>query len=180
MDPVPGVRLYRVEGSLPRVYLARAATVLPDTRAHAAVLAPAVIAGERAVLATSPPPPRAAALLGPAAPDRGTCRLLAWAHTRLEAECTAPVSTLAVFVEQFEQGWTAALDARATPLLRANIAMRAVAVPPGRHRIVLTFSPPGLRVGMLLSIVSLCALLLILAGCAAFARHRDWPSDTRL
>ncbi len=50
--------------------------------------------------------------------------------------------------DSFARGWTARVDRAPTPVLRANGKHRAVAVPEGRHQVVLTYRPPGLRVGI--------------------------------
>ena len=50
------------------------------------------------------------------------------------------------------------MDGRPVPLLRANLIMRAVAIAPGTHRIVLEFRTPGLAAGAVIS--ALCLLLL--------------------
>ena len=167
LDPVPGARLYRVAGTLPRVYLAQPAAILADALAQEAVFAPDVIAGKRVILAPEPPPPRTMAIAESAdrnrVEDLGICHLTMFANTRVEAECTAQMPALAVFVEQFDRGWSATLDGQPAPVLRANLAMRAIPITSGTHRIVLSFSPPGLRVGLVLSLVGLFALIALTA-----------------
>jgi len=54
MDPLPGTRLFRVNGVLPRVYLAGTTRILPDQAAREAVFDPDVVAGRRAILAPIP------------------------------------------------------------------------------------------------------------------------------
>jgi hypothetical protein len=167
LDPVPGARLYRVAGALPRVYLAQPAAILSDALALQAVFAPDVIAGKRAILAPEPPPPRTVEIAAPGdgnrADDLGVCHLMMFANTRVEAECTARAPALAVFVEQFDRGWSATVDGQPAPVLRANLAMRAIPITPGTHRIVLSFSPPGLRTGLALSIAGLFTLIALTA-----------------
>lgn len=175
LDPIPGARLYRVAGILPRVYLAQPAAILSDALALQAVFAPDVIAGKRVILAPEPPPPRTVVIAEPGdrnrADDLGTCHLMMFANTRIEAECSANAPTLAVFVEQFDRGWSATLDGRPAPVLRANLAMRAIPITPGTHRIVLSFSPPGLRTGLVLSIAGLFALIAL----TAIGKWRNMP-----
>jgi hypothetical protein len=162
LEPVPGARLYRVSDTLPRVYLARSAGTSPDYLALADTLAPEVIAGQRVILAPSPAPPplEARAELGAESPGR--CRLTVFTHARVEAECEATTSALAVFLEQWSEGWAAAVDGRPTPLLRANVAMRAVPISAGTHHIVMAFSPPGMRSGLVISLATLLALIGVL------------------
>jgi hypothetical protein len=154
-DLVPGARLYRVTDSLPRVFLAAHAEVLPDSTALARLYEPAVVAGESVWLA-----PDANARALPAPPGRaGTCRLESFGNRRLEASCAGGQPALAVFDEQYDQGWSAIVDGKPAPVLRANLNMRAVAVEPGRHTIVLEYSPAGLRAGAAVTLLSALALL---------------------
>jgi hypothetical protein len=177
LDPVPGARLFHVAGALPRVYLSRASAPMPDPQARAAVLKPSVIAGDEVILAPGPAVPSAAAHEHMKLSDSGSsetdspgqCRLLAYANTRIEAECNARTSALAVFVEQYDEGWSATLDGQPAQLLRANLVMRAVPVAPGNHRVVLRFSPAGLGLGVSLSMVG----LLTFATLLAIGRRRD-------
>jgi hypothetical protein len=64
--------------------------------------------------------------------------------------------------DSFARGWTAAVDGRPAPVLRANGKQRAVAVPAGRHVVDLRYRPPGLMTG------------LVLAGAAAAACVALW------
>jgi hypothetical protein len=154
-DPLPGARLYRVPGSLPRVFLAAHAEIVPDSTALARLFEPAVLAGESVFVA---PDVNARELT--ASPQRaGTCRIESFSNRRLQAQCDAGQPGLAVFNEQYDQGWNATVDGQPVPVLRANLNMRAVALAPGAHHIVMQYSPPGLRAGGAVTLVSLLALL---------------------
>ncbi|HEY5284597.1 MAG TPA: YfhO family protein, partial [Polyangia bacterium] len=171
LDPVPGVRLFHVNDVLPRVYVASAAAVLPDSLARQAVFAPNVVAGRQVILAPNPTPPASTAVGEPVAKERGSCRLTAFAHAHLGAECQTATPALAVFLEQFDMGWTAQVDGQTAALLRANLTMRAVPLTAGRHQIELSFSPPGLRTGLTISLASLLVLV------AAFLLGRRQPAE---
>jgi len=71
-----------------------------------------------------------------------------------------------VLLEAWDPGWRATVDGVATPVRRANLAFRAVPVPPGRHVVEMRYRPPELAIGVALS----CAGALV-AGLAA-ARGR--------
>ena len=153
-EPLPGARLYRVPGALPRVFLVRHAEVLADEQALARIFKREIILGESAYLAPEGDPQPLTAEPGRA----GECHLESYANSRLVAECTASERGLAVFVEQYARGWQATVDGSPARLLRANLLMRALPLDVGRHRIVLEYHTPGLAAGGLISI--LCLLLL--------------------
>ena len=58
----------------------------------------------------------------------------------------------------YSEGWTAFVDGRETPILRANTMFSAVKVGKGEHKIKFTYTTPGLKIG----------LILTTAGCVAF------------
>jgi hypothetical protein len=165
MDPAPGARLYRLRDPLPRLYLAGRAELRPDPPAGSLdpagwdpLFAPAVLAGQLAYLS---PGPGVAALDG--APGRaGICRFDLFQAHRIEATCRADREALAVFVEQHHPGWSAEVDGRAVPLLRANTLFRAVRLAPGEHAIRLRFHPPGLAAGGTAALAALIAGLALL------------------
>ena len=172
LDPVPGARLYRVDGALPRVYAARTAAVSRDAEALSAVFQPNVVAGRAVVLAPPGAVPTATEVSGEGLSGEGHCELVGYANARLEAQCRAPSTTFAVFVEQWDPGWSATVDGQPAPLLRANLVMRAVPLAPGAHRVVLTFFPCGLRLGLGISIIAFVVLvLMLLAGRKAVLEH---------
>ncbi len=155
LDPLPGARLFRVTQTLPRVFLSGHAEVLPDAQVGARLYEPVVVEGSTVWLA---PDPQAHALAG--APGRaGACHLQTFANHRLSARCHAERPGLAVFNEQFDQGWSATVDGVPAPILRANLFMRALPLAPGEHEIVMSYRSPGLSSGAWISLLSLAALL---------------------
>lgn len=76
-----------------------------------------------------------------AARREGTARLVAYGNNRVEIDVEAPDGGFAVLNDVWHPWWRATLDGRPVPIERANVLFRAVAVPAGRHRIVMTFEP---------------------------------------
>lgn len=155
MDPVAGARLYRVPSPLPRLYLVGRASLVEDDHVMARLADPEVVSGSLALLA---PADGARALDGPEG-RAGECRLLAHSNSRVVAQCRADRAAMAVFVEQHEMGWRAEVDGRAAPLWRANLVMRAVPLDAGTHKVVLTYTPPGVQVAGIISGTSALALV---------------------
>lgn len=92
-------------------------------------------------------------------------------RVRLEADLDAP--GYVVLVDAYDPGWAATLDGAPTPLLRANIAFRAVRVPEGRHSIELTYRPRAVVVG--LAVTGATALLLLCGAALRARRGRSSP-----
>jgi hypothetical protein len=148
---------YRAE-ALPRVFWAGAWEVVPDDRVTAPLLAAA--AGDRVVLADAPPG------LGPTGAPEGP---VAASEVRvgprsLSATVVAPRDGLAVILDPFYPGWTATLDGRPAPVVRADFAFQAVAVPAGRHALELRYRNRWVGIGAAVSAASLALLAAALAG----------------
>lgn len=173
LDPFPGAELVRVPDVLPRVYLAGRAETLSDRETLLHIFDPDVLAGERALVADDSAT-NAPTVLPTEAGRAGACTLTAFHHDRVEARCEARRDAWAVFVEQHDAGWTAAVDGRAAPLFRTNWLLRGVQVPAGTHDVALSYRAPGLRAGALLS----AAAVLVTALLAFFGRGRtEAPSS---
>jgi len=168
LDPLPGARLYRVTGSLPRVFLVAHTEVVSDEVALSRLYQPAVVAGESAWLASGQDAHELSASPGRA----GVCRLESFGNHRLEAHCDCEQPGLAVFNEQYDHGWRAEVDGQSTRILRANLTMRALWLAPGAHHIVMQYNPPGLRASAVLTGLSVLTLLGL-----AFARRRKQRSS---
>lgn len=68
-------------------------------------------------------------------------------------------------------GWSATVDGVPTPIVAADHAFAAVAVPAGEHRVELAYTAPGLRAGVIVSAVSgLTATVLLVAPVIARRR----------
>ena len=71
----------------------------------------------------------------------GTVAIISYANTRIEIEADSPDGGHVVLNDVWHPWWTAEIDGQRVPVIRANVLFRAVAVPPGRHRVTFTFRP---------------------------------------
>ncbi len=79
-----------------------------------------------------------------------------------------------VFSEIYYPGWTATIDGTAAELGRADYILRAMNIPPGEHKVVLTFKPHSIKVTETIAYVSYGLLFLFLIGGIYFnVRNRD-------
>jgi len=171
--PLPRGSLLRADQVLPRVYLPAQIRSVPPDEAAPHLRDEAVLSGAEALLLTTGSP----TLTPRIARDKShTCRLVELANARIVADCSTPAANLAVFVEQFDPGWSATVDGKPAPILAANLVMRAVPIPVGAHRIELAYHTPGLRLALWLSLVGLMAI----AALAIRAKRRPrLPSAQR-
>ncbi len=95
-----------------------------------------------------------------------SCRIEELRADRVRLESWASASAHLVLSDAWERGWTATLDDQAVPVLRANVAFRAVEVPAGRHSVGFRYRPPSVPIGLATSLVSLvaAAVLWVRAG----------------
>ena len=70
-------------------------------------------------------------------------------EVRVEAESEGPA--LLVVNDAFWPGWRAAIDGRPAEILAADVLVRAVRWPAGRHTLVMTYAPPEVAWGWGLS-----------------------------
>ena len=80
-------------------------------------------------------------------------------RNRYRLSLVAPRPGLVYAAESFFRGWSATVNGDPATILRANYAFRAVEVPAGRVTIELSYLPPGLRSGVLVTALSLMATL---------------------
>jgi hypothetical protein len=95
----------------------------------------------------------------------GKAALTSVAPELLAVAVEAPAPSLLVISETSLPGWRAFVDGTETPVLNADGALRACAVPAGSHRVELRYQAPGLRTGAWISAFS----LIVFAGLSLLA-----------
>ena len=82
--------------------------------------------------------------------------------TTLSATVMAPRDGMIVVVDPMYPGWSATLDGKPVPILRANHAFQAIPVPAGRHDLLLTYRNRWLAIGAVVSSATLVLLIVAL------------------
>jgi uncharacterized membrane protein YfhO len=91
----------------------------------------------------------------------GQVQITAWKPERRDFQLRSASGGHFILIEQFLPGWQAALDGQAAPIERWKQAFQSVQVPPGDHTLNFTFRAPGLRLGAVISFLSIVMLALI-------------------
>ncbi len=144
--------VYENTAALPRAYLVGRALNAPTAKdAYAALHSPGFDPRTTVVLQATELPR--------SAEGGGTVTWTSRGTDRLELQVDAKADSILVVSDTDYPGWEAELDGVPTPILRANLAFRAIAVPAGSHRVVMKFRPSSARNGLLVSGISAIAVL---------------------
>lgn len=99
---------------------------------------------------------------------------------RLEITVVARAPTVVVVLQSNTPDWVATIDGESAQILPADIQFQAVAVPAGKHTLVLSYSPQSVRVGIGISALALAVILfLIFSAWWPGLRRRLGPAATR-
>jgi hypothetical protein len=158
-DPI---RVEAVPEPLPRAYAVGGARVADGVHGLMALVDPAFDPRREIVLPEGRPR---------GVPDgfRGQARIVRESATRVLLEAELAADGYVVLADSHDPGWRARVDGRPAPLLRANVAFRAVAVPAGRHAVEMVYRPAAALAGLAASAITAVALLVGLA----------WPQARR-
>jgi hypothetical protein len=167
--------IYRDAAALPRFFVVPRAVYVRDAAAALATLQRGAVDPARAaVLSPAPPAPR------------GALRALqrSWASWLGAAEDNG-MSVQAnggkrggylVIDDGWFPGWTATVDGRETPVLRADYLLRAVHLPPGRHLVRLVYAPLTYLLGATITLGTALALLVFAITASIWRLRRRVPA----
>jgi hypothetical protein len=154
------VKLWRVEGALPRAFAVAGVRLAEGQAAFDALVSPSFDPLAEVVLA-----PGASVAPAPGA-TAGEVRALELGLDRFALEATLARPGLVVLLEAWDPGWVATVDGAPAAVLRANLVFRAVAVPAGRHRVEMRYRPREVLHGLVVSALAMAALVALAFGRA--------------
>ncbi len=93
------------------------------------------------------------------APVRGQAAIRAEVPSRILIDAEMESPGLVVLADQWDPGWKASVNGRPASVLRANHALRGVAVPAGRSEVDFRYEPESFRQGARLTGAAMAALL---------------------
>jgi len=100
--------------------------------------------------------------------NAGSINLTSYHPDKMVYESNNSGDGLAVFSEVWYdgQGWTAYVDGKETPLIRANYLLRAIEIPAGKHTVEMVFKPKSYYTGEIISLI--CSILILLTTIGGF------------
>jgi membrane protein YfhO len=177
----PDATVYRNDRALPRAFLvSRARTCLDDAAALRLLHDGALDPRQEVLIAGCDGAPPGGAGAGAA----GSAEIESYAPERVVIDATAGAPAYLVLTDAWFPGWRAWVDGAEQPVWRANHALRAVWLQPGRHRVVFRYEPASFRIGLLVSVLAALAVAALLvasarrrsAGAALAAALIVWPA----
>jgi hypothetical protein len=183
-EGVPPLNVYRLTRPLPRAFVVDEWAVAADApqalgrllgappgpgpsgAPPVVVVPPAGSAAPQSLRAPGTPP-------GEGGPYEA--RIVRYDEGVVEVETEADGDALLVLLDANAPGWTATVTGAPAPVLTANVAFRAVAIPAGRHLVRFSYTPPAWGPARLMTGVALLALGLWLF--LALPRRTRVPMD---
>jgi hypothetical protein len=153
--------LHRLPGTLPRARVVDRARVVPTAQEFLSLLLRGGIDLRREIVLHDPSAAALVAGLGPAGPDSGAAgeaRFVVDRASEVVIDAVAPRGGLLFLADTWYPGWQATVDGRPAPILRANLAHRAVSLPPGSHRVAFVYRPASVAIGFALSLLGVAIL----------------------
>ncbi len=166
-----GLRVYENPGVLPRAFLTSSHLVEPDPGLVLQKLERGEVDPRRVVILPEPPPePHPVG-----GENEGKIRIVRYSPTEVRLAVESSAQAWLVLTDAYAEGWSASVNATPSPLLRADLMFRAVAVPPGSSEVVFSYWPPGLSMGLRLGSGALLTwlVLLVLAGRTKSSSRTD-------
>ncbi len=87
-----------------------------------------------------------------------TAQIMHLSPNRVEIDVRAETDAVLVISDSFMTGWSATVNGKAAPIVRANQIMRAVPCPKGEYTVVMTYLPASFIIGAIVSIISIIAI----------------------
>jgi len=165
--------IYEVPGWRPRASVCEQFRVVSDPNAVDAVIRDAgFVLGKSVVIDRSPEFTGGDAIDEPM--ETPTATVKSHEAQRVVIEARLPRRGILVLADLDDPGWRATSNGREIDILRANGAVRGLALGPGRHAIEFVYRPRGVRIGLVIS----AGMMLGLMAWGILVALRRRPDET--
>ncbi len=107
----------------------------------------------------------------------GQARMLQDRGDRMDVEVDSTLGGFLVVLDNWHPAWKASVDGVPEPVLRADVAFRAVRVQPGRHLVRFQFTSAAFAWGAWISLASLTAWTVLLTRGLRARSNQPYPTD---
>ncbi|MBI2230071.1 MAG: YfhO family protein [Deltaproteobacteria bacterium] len=161
--------LYRLDRAVPRVYVVNKVTV---ETFPAKILRRLAMDGfdprTEVILDQTPSIPPQEAL-------QASAKIARYTNARVTIRASLDASGILVLADSFYPGWSAYVDGKRAGILRANLFFRAVALPAGEHTVEFRYEPMSFKIGLVLSVTTIFALIATTVICVLRKRSGKAP-----
>ena len=167
------VYLYRIPGDNPAAWVVPAMVRGTDDQAAATVLDPGFSPGRAAIVDTTAQVPVVDPTKLPA-PTAIPLTIDRYEAGRISVKLSSapPAGSSLVVSENYFPGWTADVDGKPAPVVRADYNLIGVALPAGARAVELHFADPAYQTGKLVTLVAIVVgIVWLLAGAVAQRRE---------
>ena len=173
--------VYRVEGAARARFVRTARYVQNDAEAGTRLLEGTFDPEAEILLHDVTDRPAAADGVPAAAPAAARAAIIRETQRDVVIDVEAPHDGFLLLADTYYPGWTATVDGTPTPVHRANLSVRGIRIPAGRHEVRFAYDAPGVAGGLRITLLAI-AMLLVWAGIASYSaararRYRRIPSE---
>jgi hypothetical protein len=161
--------LYRIDRVVPRVYVVSRAIIEKDWSKRLERMSSSEFHPLEEVIMEEP-----LASLQPRRSrgrDTGHAKIVDYKNQRVSIRAALNSPGVLILADSFYPGWRAYVDGRETQILRANLFFRAVVLSPGDHVVEFRYDPASFKIGLAVSLVTLCGLLVVCLWRTRFANR---------
>jgi hypothetical protein len=164
------VAFYENPDALPRAFFVPQLAVVPDEHAVLDRLARGRERRTDIALVEEAPPSGFVGEPGPI--DAPPVEFITDEPERVVLRVQAPRRGFVHLADQFFPGWRATVNDEPAPILRGNFLFRLVEVPAGDSTVEFRYQPMSLRLGAMVSLLTIAATLLVIARRSTFSTER--------
>ncbi|MGH9826620.1 MAG: YfhO family protein, partial [Blastocatellia bacterium] len=154
-----GVSVYENDAAMPRAFIAPRITIAENQETAFRMMKAANFDPKKTVVLVEREP---SAGLRSESGD-GTAQVVESKRNSVTIDTDSATGGVLVLSDNYYPGWTAYVDERKTGIYRADLTMRAVEIPAGRHKVRFVFAPQSLRVAMYVSGFGVVVVFLVFA-----------------
>jgi hypothetical protein len=155
------LRVYGTPRPLPRAGVVDTQQVVPDDDAQLQAVLDPGFDGRSTVVTPTPLP---GLRDGPARGPAGSARILTYEPERVVVDATARRPGELVLTDLHYPGWNVTVDGKPATMHRVNYLLRGTSLTAGRHRVEFRYQPASYRIGLIVSLLAVAALLAALAA----------------